>query len=234
MTADDQVACIQSPAHLLVSDRANIFQPGAREERHGKGSDAQQQGKEETEGRQEHQEGWRGTLAVLVRQDAGRPEPEQQEVASAAALAERRTKRPGVGHDGVAGEMQRLAGALRGVGVAGAAGILDDNRDDAEVGGVTGESRKNQGSTLAGSSIRIPTLLRRAAAPATDSPTSTAEANGNSGWNRPHPPAARQRRIFQNTSLGCEPLLSYERQMRVGRNTGGEQQWSSISTASAC
>jgi hypothetical protein len=34
--------------------------------------------------------------------------------------------------------VQRLAGALRRVGVAGAAGILDHNRDDAEIGGVEG------------------------------------------------------------------------------------------------
>src|SRR5712671_3786765 len=47
---------------------------------HGQGSDAQQQGKEETEGRQEPQEGRRYALAVLVRQDAGRPKPEQQEI----------------------------------------------------------------------------------------------------------------------------------------------------------
>src|SRR5258708_33055696 len=47
---------------------------------HGQGSDAQQQGKEETKGRQEPQEGRRYALAVLVRQDAGRPKPEQQEI----------------------------------------------------------------------------------------------------------------------------------------------------------
>jgi hypothetical protein len=56
----------------------------------------------------------------------------------AASRPERRTKRLGVGHDGVAGKMQRLAGVLPGVGVAGATGILDDDRDDAEVGGVAG------------------------------------------------------------------------------------------------
>src|SRR5438132_6388024 len=59
----------------------NITQPGATEKCHGKGSDAQQQGKEETEGRQEHQEGRRDAVAVLFRQDAdaGRPKPDGQE-----------------------------------------------------------------------------------------------------------------------------------------------------------
>src|SRR5260370_14874982 len=67
-------------AFAIVRAR-HISQPGAREQRHGKGSDAQQQGKEETEGRQEPQEGRRDAVAVLVRQgaDAGRPEPLQQE-----------------------------------------------------------------------------------------------------------------------------------------------------------
>jgi hypothetical protein len=49
-------------------------------DRHGQGSDAQQQGKEKTEGGQKHQKGWSDAVAVLVRQDAGGPEPEQQEV----------------------------------------------------------------------------------------------------------------------------------------------------------
>jgi hypothetical protein len=49
-------------------------------DRHGQGSDAQQQGKEKTEVGQKHQKGWSNAVAVLVRQDAGGPEPEQQEV----------------------------------------------------------------------------------------------------------------------------------------------------------
>src|SRR6202045_4215964 len=53
---------------------------GRQETRHGQGSDAQQQGKEETEGRQEPQKGRRGAgQSVRVRQDAGGPEPQQQE-----------------------------------------------------------------------------------------------------------------------------------------------------------
>src|SRR6185437_5539582 len=52
---------------------------GREGDRHGQGSNAQQQGKEETESRQEPQEGRRRALAVLVRQDAGRAKPEQPE-----------------------------------------------------------------------------------------------------------------------------------------------------------
>src|ERR1700730_9035146 len=63
---------IQTRAFLLSSRRAEIFQPGATETRHGQGSDAQQQGKEETEGRQEHQEGRGRALAVRVRQGGRR------------------------------------------------------------------------------------------------------------------------------------------------------------------
>src|SRR5258708_25709471 len=52
-----------------------------KETRHGQGSDAQQQGKEETQGREEHQEGRRDALADLVRQDAhaGLPDRSRQE-----------------------------------------------------------------------------------------------------------------------------------------------------------
>jgi len=41
----------------------------------------------------------------------------------------------GIGHDGVASKVQRLTGALRRVGMARAAGILD-HRNDSEIGGV--------------------------------------------------------------------------------------------------
>src|SRR3979411_2479046 len=66
---------------------------GRKGDRHGQGSDAQQQGKEETEGRQEPQEGRRYALAVLVRQDAGRPKPQQQEIIhSSSSLGQRRQR----------------------------------------------------------------------------------------------------------------------------------------------
>src|SRR6478736_4574824 len=67
---------------ICYGPRAPHLSTGRQEKRHGKGSDAQQQGKEETEGRQEPQEGRRDTVAVLVRKaaDAGRPEPDRQEV----------------------------------------------------------------------------------------------------------------------------------------------------------
>src|ERR1700733_10572122 len=57
----------------------NLYQraPG---DRHGQGSDAQQQGKEETEGRQEPQKGRRRAgQSVRDRQTPGRPKPQQQE-----------------------------------------------------------------------------------------------------------------------------------------------------------
>src|SRR3984893_15576917 len=82
MTTDDEAkrSRLQTSAPLLWSERATVFQPGAREERHGQGSDAPQQGKEETEGRQEPQEGRRRAgQSVRGGQDPGRPEPEQQE-----------------------------------------------------------------------------------------------------------------------------------------------------------
>src|ERR1700694_902313 len=84
MTAS-QVARVSRPPHTNLHTFAmlgarHIFQPGAREKRHGQGSDAQQQGKEETEGRQEPQKGRRYALAVLVRQAAGGTEPQQQEM----------------------------------------------------------------------------------------------------------------------------------------------------------
>src|SRR5258706_6564710 len=85
MTATQVARAFRPPitnacAFAIVRAR-HITQPGARETGHGKGSDAQQQGKEETEGRQEPQEGRRDALAVRVRQgaDAGRPEPLWQE-----------------------------------------------------------------------------------------------------------------------------------------------------------
>src|SRR6202000_1516933 len=66
---------------LLVLRRAESSPTGRKGDRHGQGSDAQQQGKEETEGRQEPQEGWCGALAVCLRQDARGPEPRQEELA---------------------------------------------------------------------------------------------------------------------------------------------------------
>src|SRR5258708_2780895 len=64
----------------IVAARQHLS-TGRKETRHGQGSDAQQQGKEETEGREEHQEGRRDALAVLIRQDAdaGRPKRSRQE-----------------------------------------------------------------------------------------------------------------------------------------------------------
>src|SRR5882672_5278343 len=74
-----RAVCIQKPADLLWLARAESS-TGRQGDRHGKGSDAQQQGKEETEGRQEPQKGRRRAgQSVRVRQDPGRPEPEQQE-----------------------------------------------------------------------------------------------------------------------------------------------------------
>jgi hypothetical protein len=63
-----------------MMDRAEIFSTERKGDRHGQGSDAQQQGKEETESRQEPQEGRRGAgQSVRDRQDAGGPKPQQQE-----------------------------------------------------------------------------------------------------------------------------------------------------------
>src|SRR6476659_9320489 len=78
----------QSPASRITTCRTSAILRARhifnrrRETRHGQGSDAQQQGKEETEGRQEHQEGRRDTVAVLVRKnaDAVRPKPDGQEM----------------------------------------------------------------------------------------------------------------------------------------------------------
>src|SRR5216683_5464129 len=71
---------LQSPTHLLSLTRADYFQPGAKGDRHGQGSDAQQQGKEETEGRQEPQKGRRRAgQSVRGGKNPGRPKPEQQE-----------------------------------------------------------------------------------------------------------------------------------------------------------
>jgi hypothetical protein len=53
-----------------------------------------------------------------------------------ARLAEGGAEGFGIGHDGVAGKVQRLTGALRRVGMAGAAGIFDHHRNDSEIGGV--------------------------------------------------------------------------------------------------
>src|SRR5260370_34059322 len=62
---------------ICYCPRAPHLSTGRQENRHCKGADAQQQGKEETEGRQEPQEGRRDAVAVLVRKnaDAGRPKP---------------------------------------------------------------------------------------------------------------------------------------------------------------
>src|SRR5260370_31528386 len=69
-------------ARICYGPRAPHLSTGRQENRHGKGSDAQQQGKEETEGRQEPQEGRRDAIAVLVRKnaDAVRPKPDGQEM----------------------------------------------------------------------------------------------------------------------------------------------------------
>jgi hypothetical protein len=53
-----------------------------------------------------------------------------------ARLAEGGAEGFGIGHDGVAGKVQRLTGPLRRIGMAGAAGIFDHHRNDAEIGGV--------------------------------------------------------------------------------------------------
>src|SRR6266478_7271439 len=80
------VARVFRPPHykrlrICYARRAPRLPTRRREQRHGQGSDAQQQGKEETEGRQEHQERRRDAVAVLVRQDAdaGRAKPLRQE-----------------------------------------------------------------------------------------------------------------------------------------------------------
>ena len=108
--------CATVRPRLITNARAfaiirarHTFQPGAREKRHGQESAPQQQGKEETEGRQEPQEGRRDAVAVLVRKDAdaGRPKPDGQEGLRSGSLYLRQ----------------------RGVGVAGAAGVGDDHRN---------------------------------------------------------------------------------------------------------
>ena len=53
-------------------------QPGAREARDGQGSDAQQQGKEETEAGQEPEKGRRRAVAVRLRQVAAEPVSRQE------------------------------------------------------------------------------------------------------------------------------------------------------------
>jgi len=53
-----------------------------------------------------------------------------------ARLAEGGAEGFGIGHDGVARKEQRLTGALRRIGMAGAAGIFDHHRNDSEIGGV--------------------------------------------------------------------------------------------------
>src|SRR6202043_2121216 len=73
-------ALLTNAGGFAIRRRRRVFQSGRKGDRHGQGSDAQQQGKEETEGRQEPQEGRRGTgQSVRGRQDAGGPEPQQQE-----------------------------------------------------------------------------------------------------------------------------------------------------------
>src|SRR4051794_16157252 len=63
-----QLCRIQARADLLCSRPRQPFNQGAREARHGQGSDAQQQGKEETEAGQEPEKGRRRALAVRLRQ----------------------------------------------------------------------------------------------------------------------------------------------------------------------
>src|SRR4030081_812322 len=88
MTPDYGAAqCVTARLRLITNARAfaivgtrQSLSTGRQGDRHGKGSDAQQQGKEETEGRQEPQKGRRRAgQSVRVREDPGRPEPEQQE-----------------------------------------------------------------------------------------------------------------------------------------------------------
>src|ERR1700732_3211707 len=73
-----------------MMDRAESFSTERKGDRHGQGSDAQQQGKEEAEGRQEPQEGRHDSgQSVRHRQDAGRPKPQQQEELTAAFFSRR-------------------------------------------------------------------------------------------------------------------------------------------------
>src|SRR5258708_25580265 len=66
------------PPGICYSYAAPNPSTGAGEVRHGQGSDAQQQGKEETEGGQEPQKGRPRAVAVRIRQERGRPEPVQK------------------------------------------------------------------------------------------------------------------------------------------------------------
>src|ERR1043166_3713068 len=63
------------------------FNQGAREARHGQGSDAQQQGKEETEAGQEPEKGRRRALAVRLRQVAAEPLSRQEGLTARLRLA---------------------------------------------------------------------------------------------------------------------------------------------------
>jgi hypothetical protein len=71
-----------------------------------------------------------------------------------ARLAEGGAEGFGIGHDGVAGKVQRLTGPLRRIGMAGTTGIFDHHRNDAEIG----ETRND---TSASSSRRILFSSRR-------------------------------------------------------------------------
>src|SRR3981189_2787397 len=77
--------CPRSPAYqrrrtCYDLTAPNLVNRGAKGDRHGQGSDAQQQGKEKTEGRQEPQKGRRRAgQSVRGGQDPGRPKPRPQQ-----------------------------------------------------------------------------------------------------------------------------------------------------------
>ena len=63
----------QSPGGFAINRGRRIFHPGARGDRHGQGSDAQQQGKEEAEGRQEPEKGRAPRRSIRSRPARPRP-----------------------------------------------------------------------------------------------------------------------------------------------------------------
>src|SRR3984957_4199678 len=239
--------------------RAKIFQPGAREQTHGQGSDAQQQGKEETEGRQEPQEG-RQHAGQSVRggQDPGRPEPEQQEELSARPCP----SLPGSAYheDGAAPAWPR--GARRGESqpapargrIAGPPPSVPKRRPMAARRPKSAvrptQSRASHGicwpqnrglgdwQTAAAGQVaqRFIALTRRR------TPIGRPAARATMGcivklqlWvvNRPEQRASHVSKHI--CRLIPAPFgAQWNRQMRVGSNTGGEEQWSSPSTGSAC
>src|ERR1700693_4193671 len=72
-----------------------IFSTERKGDRHGQGSDAQQQEKEEAEGGQEPQEGRHDSgQSVRDREDAGRPKPQQQEELTARVFLAAHANRP--------------------------------------------------------------------------------------------------------------------------------------------